>query len=101
MRIILDMSEHDFEGICTTSMKWGPGWTEQSYRFEPLAKDYTEDPGFDWKMVYWAGDARVNVIFMQSMHCLYLTSHHLDIQALQCPTMSTILACTSALSQCN
>lgn len=49
----MNMCEHDFDMITTTSMEWGPDWIDQAPRFEMMGSDVID---FSWGMGYWVAD---------------------------------------------
>ena len=65
-KIVLDLSEADFERMTLTSMEWaGHSWESQADRFE-TASQGANAPLWDWDVAYWVGDQWVNVIMCRA-----------------------------------
>lgn len=72
MKINITMSEYDFEGLCSSSMKFGEKWRDQDDRFEATHSGPPDDVWYGWEMIYWVGESWANVIFARSyLEALY------------------------------
>lgn len=51
MKITLELTQHDFEHLTTTSMRWGKDWKVKTDRFEPVIPD--SQISFAWNFAHW------------------------------------------------
>lgn len=68
-KIVIDMSERDFDRLVVDSSLWANGpWREphQLGRFEHETLKYDDDPLWSWKYCHWLGEEFTAVLLVRS-----------------------------------